>query len=121
MMKNSKLKFSEYMQNISSSKSFGRFVLIVGVQNWGSKRSGLKYPGLCWIILQPFPIAILQEFQNILLPLHFGKVIKISFRRFNHCVYQYIRFCSNSLEINIFNHISYYNSRQILHSIKLNQ
>ena len=29
MMKNSKLKFSEYMQNISRSKSFGKFVLIV--------------------------------------------------------------------------------------------
>ena len=28
-MKNSKLKFSEYMQNISRSKSFGKFVLIV--------------------------------------------------------------------------------------------
>ena len=28
-MKNSKLKFSKYMQNISRSKSFGRFVLIV--------------------------------------------------------------------------------------------
>ena len=30
-MKNSKLKFSEYMQNISRSKSFGKFVLIVYV------------------------------------------------------------------------------------------
>ena len=30
-MKNSKLKFSEYMQNISRSKSFGKFVLIVKV------------------------------------------------------------------------------------------
>ena len=29
MMKNSKLKFSEYMQNISRSKSFGKFILIV--------------------------------------------------------------------------------------------
>ena len=29
MMKNSKLKFSEYMQNISGSKRFSRFVLIV--------------------------------------------------------------------------------------------
>ena len=29
MMKNSKQKFSEYMQNISRSKSFGKFVLIV--------------------------------------------------------------------------------------------
>ena len=29
MMKNSKLKFSEYMQNISRSKRFGKFVLIV--------------------------------------------------------------------------------------------
>ena len=28
-MKNSKLKFSEYMQNIGRSKSFGKFVLIV--------------------------------------------------------------------------------------------
>ena len=28
-MKNSKLKFSEYMQNIIRSKSFGKFVLIV--------------------------------------------------------------------------------------------
>ena len=53
--------------------------------NVGSKWLGLKYPGLCWIILQPFPISVLQEFQNILLSLHFGKVIKISFRGFNHC------------------------------------
>ena len=30
-MKNSKLKFCEYMQNISRSKSFGKFVLIVYV------------------------------------------------------------------------------------------
>ena len=29
MMKNFKLKFSKYMQNISRSKSFDRFVLIV--------------------------------------------------------------------------------------------
>jgi hypothetical protein len=29
MMKKSKLKFSEYMQNISRSKSCGKFVLIV--------------------------------------------------------------------------------------------
>ena len=29
MMKNSKLKFSAYMQNISKYKSFGKFVLIV--------------------------------------------------------------------------------------------
>ena len=28
-MKNSKLKFGEYMQNITRSKSFGKFVLIV--------------------------------------------------------------------------------------------
>ena len=28
-MKNSKLKFSEYVQNVSRSKSFGTFVLIV--------------------------------------------------------------------------------------------
>ena len=28
-MKNSKLKFSEFMQNTSRSKSFGKFVLIV--------------------------------------------------------------------------------------------
>jgi hypothetical protein len=32
-MKNSKLKFSEYMQNISRSKSFGKFVLIVKYSN----------------------------------------------------------------------------------------
>ena len=30
-MKNSKLKFSEYMQNISRSKSFGKFVLTLSV------------------------------------------------------------------------------------------
>ena len=29
MLKNSKLKFSEYMQNVSRSKSVGKFVLIV--------------------------------------------------------------------------------------------
>ena len=29
MMKNSKLKFSEYMQNINRSKNFGKFVLTV--------------------------------------------------------------------------------------------
>ena len=28
-MKNAKLKFSEYMQNISRTKRFGKFVLIV--------------------------------------------------------------------------------------------
>ena len=31
-MKNSKLKFSEHMQNISRSKSVGKFVLIVIVK-----------------------------------------------------------------------------------------
>ena len=31
-MKNPKLKFSEYMLNISRSKSFGKFVLIVNVK-----------------------------------------------------------------------------------------
>ena len=31
-MKNTKLKFSEYIQNISRSKSFGKFVLIVYAQ-----------------------------------------------------------------------------------------
>ena len=30
-MKNFKLKFSEYMQNISRSKSFGKFVLIMSL------------------------------------------------------------------------------------------
>ena len=30
-MKNFKLKFSEYMQNIRRSKSFGKFVLIVNL------------------------------------------------------------------------------------------
>ena len=35
MMKNFKLKFSEYMQKISSSKSFGKFFLIVGTTNTG--------------------------------------------------------------------------------------
>ena len=35
MMKNSKLKFNEYMQNISRSKSFGKFALIVcSIQNY---------------------------------------------------------------------------------------
>ena len=29
ILKNSKLEFSEYMQNISNSKKFGKFVLIV--------------------------------------------------------------------------------------------
>ena len=32
MMKNSKLKFSEYMQNITRSKTFGKFALIVLVK-----------------------------------------------------------------------------------------
>ena len=31
-MKNTKLKFSEYKKNISRSKSFGKFVLIVYAQ-----------------------------------------------------------------------------------------
>ena len=35
MMKNSKLKFREYMQNISSVKSFGKFVLIVDKSQLG--------------------------------------------------------------------------------------
>ena len=34
MMKNSKLKISEYMQNISRSKSYGKFVLIVKKTNF---------------------------------------------------------------------------------------
>ena len=33
-MKNSKLKFSEYMQNISRSKIFGKFVLIVYISSF---------------------------------------------------------------------------------------
>ena len=36
MVKISKLKFSEYMQNISRSKSFGKFVLIVQSQPRGA-------------------------------------------------------------------------------------
>ena len=36
-MKNSKLKFSEYMQNINRSKSFGKFVVIVMTRNTGLK------------------------------------------------------------------------------------
>ena len=40
MMKNFKLKFSEYMQNISKSKSVGKFVLIV-IQNTVLKINGL--------------------------------------------------------------------------------
>ena len=81
-------------------------VKISGVETWGENirggNLGWKYPGWKlgvkisgvetrgqkawgWNILQPFPIAILQEFQNILLSLHFWKVIKISFRGFNHC------------------------------------
>ena len=35
MMKNAKLKFSEYMQNISRSKSIGKFVLIVLAVDFG--------------------------------------------------------------------------------------
>ena len=34
MTKNSKVKFSEDMQNISRSKSFGKFVLIVQIQTF---------------------------------------------------------------------------------------
>ena len=33
MMKNFKLKFSEYMLNISRSNVFGKFVLIVAAKN----------------------------------------------------------------------------------------
>ena len=40
-MKNSKLKFSEYMQNISGFKSFGRFVLKVNATE--SAQSQLSY------------------------------------------------------------------------------
>ena len=39
-MKNSKLKFNEYLQNISRSKSFGKFVLIVFLTG---KRIGDNY------------------------------------------------------------------------------
>ena len=38
MMKNSKLKFSEYMQNISRSKRFGKFVRIVYTPKVGKPR-----------------------------------------------------------------------------------
>ena len=56
-MKNTKLKFSEYMQNISRSKSFGKFVLIVqravpsssfsvfiiiGIYNFGKQCANLR-------------------------------------------------------------------------------
>ena len=41
-MKNSKLKFSEYMQNISRSKSFGKFVLIVFDTNTFAQMQHLK-------------------------------------------------------------------------------
>ena len=38
MMINSNLKFSEYMQNISKSKSFGKFVFIVFIiATWPKK------------------------------------------------------------------------------------
>ena len=39
MMKNFKLKLSKYMQNISKSKSFGKFVLIV-LLNWFTDHLG---------------------------------------------------------------------------------
>ena len=52
MMKYSKLKFSDYMQNISRSKIFGKFVLIVYVtgnetlkQCWNCKFDFRKYFG----------------------------------------------------------------------------
>ena len=47
MMKNSKLKFSEYMQNISRPKSFGKFVLIVnGDKSRDSTAKWSKLPQL---------------------------------------------------------------------------
>ena len=42
MMKNSKLKFSEYMQNISSSKSFGKFVQIAECSSRWNLQDSLK-------------------------------------------------------------------------------
>ena len=41
MIKNYKLKFSEYMQNTSRSKSFGRFFLIVYILDVASNRKTL--------------------------------------------------------------------------------
>ena len=55
MMKNSKLKFSEYMQNISRSNSFGKFVLIV----WFSTLTFDKKPIKTKIKILPGP-SILQ-------------------------------------------------------------
>ena len=53
-MKNSKLKFSEYMQNISRSKSFGKFVLIVfysfSAVNWIHVSMTLVVPMLIVIL-----------------------------------------------------------------------
>ena len=48
-MKNSELKFSEYMQNISRSKSFGKFVLMVYSQINATQNCNVnsrKYPTL---------------------------------------------------------------------------
>ena len=44
MIKNSKLKFIEYMQNISRSKSFGKFVLIVSCSEMSFKKTNFRYP-----------------------------------------------------------------------------
>ena len=49
MMKNSKLKFSDYMQNNSRSKSFGKFVYATGNETlkkcWNYKFNFRKYFG----------------------------------------------------------------------------
>ena len=42
MMKNSRLKCSEYVQNISKSKSFGKLVLIVYI------KEAINFPGYNW-------------------------------------------------------------------------
>ena len=49
-MKNSELKFSKYMQNLSRSKRFGKFVLIVG-DNCPFKKD--SYRGIPMVHLAP--------------------------------------------------------------------
>ena len=61
MMKNSKLRFSEYMQNISRSKSFGKFVFIMHgklhiMKLWSTSLCFLMYSKPRQINLNPYKI-----------------------------------------------------------------
>ena len=67
MMKNSKLKFSEYMQNISRFKSFRRFVLIV--HEFMIALQGLITPPQLVLVITQCPFSVPgKEMQWLLRP-----------------------------------------------------